>query len=77
MHFIDNQIPRLVDDGAKLDRYLFSRHVPLEQTEIFSIKRQIERDLILKNSGIDISTLGKHFNQNSTQYLIKVYRLLN
>lgn len=60
MHFIDNQIPQLVNDGAKLDRYLFSRHVPLEQTEIFSIKRQIERDMILRNSGMDnISALGK------------------
>lgn len=59
MCFIDNQIPQLVDDGAKLDRYLFGRHVPLEQTEIFSIKKQIERDIISKNSDIDnISKLG-------------------
>lgn len=60
MNFIDNQIRQLVNDGAKLDRYLLGRHVPLEQTEIYSIKRQIERDILSKKSEDDsISKLGK------------------
>lgn len=60
IYFIDNQIPQLVNDGAKLDRYLFARHVPLEQTEIYSIKKQIERDILSKKSeGDSISKLGE------------------
>lgn len=70
-HFVDNQISQLVDDGAKLDRYLFGRHVPLEQTEMFSIKKQIERDIISKNTEIDrISKLGKR-NMYKTIFKIK------
>lgn len=60
MHIVDNQISQLVDDGAKLDRYLFSRHVPLEPTEIYSAKKQIERDILSKKSTVDgTSNLGK------------------
>lgn len=48
--FLENQIAQLVDDGAKLDRYLLGRHVPLEPTEIYSVKKQIERDIIARTS---------------------------
>lgn len=42
----DNQIPQLVDDGAKIDRYLFGRHVPLEKKEMYLAKKKIENDLL-------------------------------
>lgn len=58
--FIDNQISQLVADGAKLDRYLFGRHVPLEPAEIYSAKKEIERDTLSKISKAGgFSTLGK------------------
>lgn len=54
MHLItDHQISQLVDDGSKLDRYLFGRHVPLEPQEIYSAKKLIERDILGRKSKID------------------------
>lgn len=53
VYFTDNELPNFVNDGAKLDRYLFGRHIPLEPTEVFSAKKQIERDILSKKSEVD------------------------
>lgn len=44
---LDNQVAQLMEDGSKIDRYLFARHVPLEQKEKYLIKKQIENELML------------------------------
>lgn len=60
LYGLDNQISQLVLDGGKLDRYLFARHVPLEGAEIYSAKKQIEREILLKTSfGHDAAKSGK------------------
>lgn len=55
----DKQIPQLVEDGAKLDRYLFARHVPLEEKDIFYKKKEIEKGVLLKAGVRHVSELSK------------------
>lgn len=40
-----------MQDGAQLDRYLFARHVPLEEKETFVKKKEIEKN-ILSRAGV-------------------------
>lgn len=56
--FLDKQIPQLVQDGAKLDRYLFARHIPLEDKDIFSKKKEIEKSVLLKAGVRHVSELS-------------------
>lgn len=58
LSFTDNQIPQLVEDGTKLDRYLFSRHIPLEQKEIYLAKKGIEKELLTNVEVHRASELG-------------------
>lgn len=46
--FLEKQVSQLLEEGQRLDRYLFARKVPLEQKETYIIKKKIEDDL-LKN----------------------------
>lgn len=57
-HILDNQIPQLLEDGAKLDRYLFARHIPLEQKDVYVAKKEIEKDILNKTGVNRASELG-------------------
>lgn len=46
----ENEISRFVEDGAKLDRHLHARHIPMEQNDVFKARKAIEKQ-ILQNSG--------------------------
>lgn len=54
-------IPQYYHFGDKLDRYLFARHIPLENKEIYTKKKMIEKE-ILENVGVKhVSELGRIF----------------
>ncbi|XP_031627853.1 methyltransferase-like protein 17, mitochondrial [Contarinia nasturtii] len=64
-----SQIPQLVDEGEKLDRHLFARRIPLEQKEIYTQKKSIEKE-ILKNVGVQrVSDLAGDDNSRAKESL--------
>lgn len=56
--FSDKQISQFIDEGEKLDRYLFSRHLPQEQKEIYLAKRDIEKEILQREGVQHVSELG-------------------
>lgn len=49
--FSDNQVSQLVEEGQRLDRYIYARQIPLEQKEMYLAKKEIQNDL-LRNAGV-------------------------
>lgn len=47
----DTRIPQIIENGAILDRYLFGRHIPLEQKDVYTAKKDIQKE-ILRNAGV-------------------------
>lgn len=43
--FTDNEILKFVEVGAKLDRHLMARHMPMEEKDIFAARRKIEKEM--------------------------------
>lgn len=77
---LDNQIPQLLEDGAKLDRYLFARHIPLEQKDVYVAKKEIEKDILNKTGVNRASELGLTIRSQAYTYIflnsdIKVMRM--
>lgn len=57
---LDKQISKFIEDGGKFDRYLYARHLPLEQKDVYTAKKKIESD-ILANMGVRrLSELGNN-----------------
>lgn len=53
-----------MQDGAQLDRYLFARHVPLEEKEIFVKKKEIEKNILSRAGVRHASELSTTISKN-------------
>lgn len=52
------QLQQLRENGVKLDRYLWSRHVPMEDRDIIHKKNQIKKELLKRAGASRVSDLG-------------------
>lgn len=56
---LDFPIKQLITDGASLNRYIKSRHVPIEEEEAFRKKRKLQNEIV-KGMGYNrISEIGE------------------
>lgn len=55
----DFSIKQLITDGASLNRYIKSRHVPIEEEETYRKKRKIQNEIV-KGMGYNrVSEIGE------------------
>lgn len=55
----DKKIAEYIEEGNKLDRYLFSRHVNLEQKDVYVERNRIKRQLQAEQKNIQENSLRK------------------
>lgn len=59
-YITDKQVSTLIDEGVKLDQYLFSRQIPQEQKDVYLAKKAIEKDILRKEGVRHASELGMY-----------------
>lgn len=64
----EKKIAEYIEEGNKLDRYLFARHVNMERKEVFEERKKIQRQLqaeqkILKQSSLQKGEIGKTYQK--------------
>lgn len=55
----DKKIAEYIDEGGKLDNYLFSRHVNLEQKEVYAERNRIKKQLQAEQKNLQENALQK------------------
>lgn len=59
----DNQVSKLIEEGVKLDRYLYARQIPQEQKDVYLAKKDIEKDILRREGVRHVSELGMYLIQ--------------
>lgn len=55
----EKKIAKYIEEGNKLDRYLFARHVNMERKEVFEERKKIQRQLQAEQKILNDSALQK------------------
>lgn len=59
MEFPDFPIKQLITDGAALSRYIHSRHLPMEQDDVYRKRRKLQNEVLDHMGYSKISEIGE------------------
>lgn len=57
--YLDTPIKQLIEDGQRLSQYMWSRHAPKEEKEIYRIRKQILSSMLEPMGHKKLSEIGK------------------